>query len=167
MDKQNKGKEYTYNIAPISITSEQAIAYQINNNSKFFTYFKTLMQDRLQVVKTIKSGLSNSFYKDLLKYLPLTEARWASIFNVSTKSLQRYLEGDHVFKPIHSEKLIEMTEVTLQGLETFGSQEKFSLWLHTPSMVFEGILPVDLLSDSYGKDLVLVELARIDNGIFA
>ncbi len=162
--------DYTYvnyNTQSESVASERLVKYESKHTNTFFSDFQILLNDKLKVVAAIQDGLPNSYYKELLIHMPLTESRWASILNVSIKSLRRYNEGDHIFKPIHSEKLIEMTEVTLQGLETFGDQSKLNLWLNTPSMAFEGITPVDLLSDSYGKDLVMEELIKIDHGIFS
>jgi|GEM_PF-3664489 len=163
MIKYNHGLE-----KDTQVIGERFVRYSSHQHKPpFLISFEEMLSDKLQLVSTIRAGLPNSFYLDLLDHLPLTEARWASILDVSIKSLRRYTEGDHTFKSIHSEKLIEMTEVTLQGIETFGSSDKFHLWLHTPSRVFRNIAPVELLADSYGKDLVLAELVRIDHGIFA
>ena len=86
---------------------------------------------------------------------------------MSTKSLQRYKSDARAFKPIHSEKIIEMAEVTEIGVEVFGDMEKFKQWLYTPNFALGKMPPMDLLADSYGKDLVISELNRINHGIFA
>jgi uncharacterized protein (DUF2384 family) len=58
-------------------------------------------------------------------------------------------------------------EIAPLGKKIFGSMETFNLWLHTPSFALGSIKPIELLKDSYGKDLVINELHRIDYGIFA
>jgi putative toxin-antitoxin system antitoxin component (TIGR02293 family) len=60
---------------------------------------------------------------------------------------------------------MEMAEVTQIGLDVFGSIEKLRSWLHTPSFALGNVKPVELLKDSYGKELVLTELVRINHGI--
>jgi putative toxin-antitoxin system antitoxin component (TIGR02293 family) len=60
-----------------------------------------------------------------------------------------------------------MAEVTKTGLDTFGDMEKFKHWLNTPNFALGGMKPIDLIRDSYGKDLVIGELTRINHGIFA
>jgi putative toxin-antitoxin system antitoxin component (TIGR02293 family) len=99
---------------------------------------------------------------------PFTETDWANFLDISTKSLQRYkVASNFSFKPIHSEKIIEMAEVTQAGLEVFGNLNTLKLWLNTPNFALGSLLPIELLKDSYGKDLVLAELIRINHGILA
>ncbi|MFV8326047.1 antitoxin Xre/MbcA/ParS toxin-binding domain-containing protein [Flavobacterium sp. ZS1P14] len=43
--------------------------------------------------------------------------------------------------------------------------EKFKLWLNTPNFSLGKLKPKDLLTDSYGKELVIGELTRINYGI--
>jgi uncharacterized protein (DUF2384 family) len=43
--------------------------------------------------------------------------------------------------------------------------EKFRLWLSTPNYALGNLPPRELLHDSYGKELVVDELTRINYGI--
>ena len=67
--------------------------------------------------------------------------------------------------PIHSEKIIEIAEVTKIGLDVFGNLEKLKLWLNTPNFALGNLKPIELLNDSYGKEMVIGELTRINHGI--
>jgi putative toxin-antitoxin system antitoxin component (TIGR02293 family) len=58
-----------------------------------------------------------------------------------------------------------MAEVAKIGLEVFGSMEKFRFWLSTPNYALGNLPPRELLHDSYGKELVVDELTRINYGI--
>jgi putative toxin-antitoxin system antitoxin component (TIGR02293 family) len=81
----------------------------------------------------------------------LSENDWANFLDLSTKSLQRYRASPkHYFKSIHSEKIIEIAEVTKVGLDVFGNVEKLKLWLNTPSYALGKLKPLELLKDSYG-----------------
>jgi putative toxin-antitoxin system antitoxin component (TIGR02293 family) len=60
-----------------------------------------------------------------------------------------------------------MAEVTQLGLEVFGNMEKFKLWLETPSYALGNLKPLELLKDSYGKEMVTGELTRINYGILS
>lgn len=80
--------------------------------------------------------------------------------------MQRYSSAfGHHFKPLQSEKIIEMDEVTKVGLDVFGDMEKFKLWLNTPNFALGKLRPIELLKDSYGKEMVIGELTRINYGI--
>ena len=128
--------------------------------AKFFT-------DKLLMISVIREGIPYSLFHLIQDYTPFTEADWADILDLSTKSLQRYKQSDRRFKPIQSEKIIEMAEVTNVGLDVFGNMEKFKLWLHTPNFALGREKPITLLTDSYGKELVMSELISINHGILA
>jgi len=75
------------------------------------------------------------------------------------------MTSSYLFKSIHSEKIIEVAEVTKIGLDVFGNMDKFKLWLNTPNFALGRLKPIDLLKDSYGKELVISELISINHGI--
>ena len=50
-------------------------------------------------------------------------------------------------------------------VKLFGEMEKFKLWLDTPNFSLGNLKPMELLKDSYGKELVISELTRINYGI--
>lgn len=61
--------------------------------------------------------------------------------------------------PEISKEIIEI------GFDVFGSIEKWELWLNTPNSALGSLNPIELLSDSNGKELVIAELTRINYGI--
>jgi len=129
--------------------------------------YKTFFNNRMLIVYSIRNGIPYSLFQEIRTTTPFTDNDWASFLNLSTKSLQRYKqEKEHIFKPIHSEKIIELAEVTNLGREVFDTVEQFYLWLNSPSVALGNLKPLELLKDSYGKELVISELNRIDQGIF-
>jgi putative toxin-antitoxin system antitoxin component (TIGR02293 family) len=129
--------------------------------------FEEFLADKMLVIATIKEGIPYSIFELIQDYAPFNESEWAKFLDISTKSLQRYKQLDKHFKPSQSEKIIELSEVINAGLTFFDSVEIFKLWLETPSFALGNYKPIDLLSDSYGKDLVLGELVRMEHGIFS
>jgi len=124
--------------------------------------------NQMLVVFAIREGIPHSLFLSIEQSTPFTEEDWSHFLNISSKTLQRYKKDeDHVFKSIHSEKIIELAEVTAKGQDVFDSNEKFYNWLNTPSHALGNMKPAELLKDSYGKEMVLNELNRIDQGIFA
>lgn len=128
--------------------------------------YSEFLSNKMLIIQVIRKGIPYSLF-DLIRFnTPFNENDWAKFLDISTKSLQRYkVTADHLFKPIHSEKIIEMAEVTQAGLDVFGDNEKFRLWLNTPNYALGNIPPIELLNDSYGKDLVMTELLHISHGI--
>ncbi len=139
---------------------------KINVISKQVTYEKFL-EDKMLIVVAIRKGIPYSLFDLIQKYTPFSENDWTNFLDLSTKSLQRYRASrEHHFKRIHSEKIIEIAEVTKVGLDVFGNVEKLKLWLNTPSFALGKLKPIELLKDSYGKEMVISELHRINYGIF-
>lgn len=150
---------------------EEAIQFYLKKTldiSQVGSSIEQFFHDKLLVSRVIQKGLSFTFFEKIQTLLSFTESDWADYLNISQKTLQRHKKAEgFVFKSIHSEKILEMVELVNRGESVFGSSEKFSLWLHTPSLAIGGKKPLDLLKDSYGKALVMEELNRIEHGIFA
>lgn len=134
-------------------------------SSRDILTYSEFLSNKMLVILIIRKGIPYSFFDLIQHYTPFSESDWASLLGISTKSLQRYKQSSKTFKPLQSEKIIEMSEVTNVGLDVFGTMEKFKLWLDTPNFSFGKLKPLDLLNDSYGKEMVISELTRINHGI--
>jgi putative toxin-antitoxin system antitoxin component (TIGR02293 family) len=135
----------------------------ISKNITYNDFFK----NRMLLVHAIREGVSFDFFNLIKERTPFNDEDWASFLGISTKSLQRNKAKDSfVFKPIQSEKIFELAEVTNLGNEVFDEETDFYSWLNTPSFALGNLKPIELLKDSYGKEMVLGELYRIDQGIF-
>ena len=129
--------------------------------------YTEFLQDKMLMIQVIREGVPYSLFELIQNQTPFTEETWAKMLDISTKSLQRYKQSNKSFKPIQSEKIIEIAEVTHLGVEVFGEVEKFKRWLDTPNFSLGKMKPADLLYDSYGKELVMTELTHINHGILA
>jgi putative toxin-antitoxin system antitoxin component (TIGR02293 family) len=131
---------------------------------KNITYAEFL-SNKMLMIGVIREGVPYSLFSLIQHFTPFSEDNWADFLDISTKSLHRYKQTSKSFKSIQSEKIIEMSEVTKVGLDVFGEMEKFKGWLETPNFALGNLKPLELLKDSYGKELVIGELTRINYGI--
>ena len=127
--------------------------------------YADFLANKMLIIVAIRNGIPYSLFDVIQDYAPFSESDWANFLDISTKSLQRYKQSSKQFKPNQSEKIIEMAEVTSVGLDVFGDMDKFKLWLDTPTFALGNLKPMELLKDSYGKELVISELTRINYGI--
>lgn len=148
-----------------NLAEEPAMQYGVSTSPQL-ERLSDFFSNKMWMILTIRQGVSYRLFDAIQKYTPFSEMDWATFLNLSTKSLQRYKKDKTRFKPLHSEKIIELAEVTQIGLEVFDSIDQFKLWLDTPSFALGNIKPIELLRDSYGKEMVVAELIRIDHGIF-
>lgn len=129
--------------------------------------YSDFFDNKMLIIKAIREGLPYKLFNKIKDITPFSEDDWAEYLNLSKKTLQRHQkDANYLFKPIHTEKIIELAEVTHYGKAVFDSTEQFYLWLNTPSFALGKLKPSELLKDSYGKELVMAELNRIDQGIF-
>ena len=119
------------------------------------------------IVIAIQTGIPFPIFELIREKSTFTLAEFAKYLDTSTKTINRYKLDKKSFKPIHSEKIIEIAEVVELGYDIFDSEEQFKQWLRTPNYALRSSRPMDLLKDSYGKEMVIGELTRIDHGIFA
>ncbi|HSD05849.1 type II toxin-antitoxin system Xre/ParS family antitoxin [Flavobacterium sp.] len=143
---------------------EQERGYKLLN--KNITY-EEFLNNKMLIVHAIREGISYELFDLIKEVTPFNEEDWASFLGISTKSLQRNkVKEDFIFKPIQSEKILELAEVTALGNSVFDTEKQFYLWLNTPSFALGNLQPIELLKDSYGKEMVVNELNKIDQGIF-
>ena len=129
--------------------------------------FTNLLSNKLLLVMVIRKGIPYSIFTLIQHITPFSINDWANYLDISSKSLTRYQQQDKPFKPSLTEKIIELAEVTNLGIEVFGNNKKFRVWLETPNYVLGNLKPFDLLRDSYGKEMIIGELTRIEHGILA
>ena len=145
--------------APQNEVNEPLVAYALSPSSH-------RENDTLFIIKSINNGISYQTYAKIRDESPYDDTVWARFLQVSTKTMERYSKNNRVFKPLQSEKIIELSEVFAVGLEYFEDTQKFKLWMETPNFGLGGQKPLELLSTSYGKDLVLDILVSAEHGVF-
>lgn len=129
--------------------------------------YQAFLKDKLLVTYAVRKGVTIRLFKEIKANSPFDDQQWSDFLNINIRTLQRYKKAkNHIFKSIQSEKIFELAEVISLGYEVFDSPEHFNIWLNSPSAALGNEKPIDLLDTSYGKDLVLAELNRIEYGIF-
>jgi putative toxin-antitoxin system antitoxin component (TIGR02293 family) len=137
-----------------------------NLKAKEITYSKVL-KDKLLIAKAVRRGVTNQLFNEIKANSPFDDLQWSNFLGINIRTLQRYkVSKSHILKPLQSEKIFELAEVISMGDMVFDTPEHFRIWLNTPSVALGGEKPINLLDSSYGKDLVLAELNRIEYGVF-
>jgi len=159
--KKKKAVNSTFKTYVTKLPHQDAVSDVAISYNDFFT-------NKMLIIEAIQQGIPYKFFEKIKAISPFTDENWADYLEISLKSLSRYKKDpDFHFKRIHSEKIIELAEVTNFGEKVFGSIDKFYKWLQEPSLALGGFKPAELLKNSYGKELVMDELKRIEHGIFA
>lgn len=124
-------------------------------------------ENKIAVSKTINNGIPFYLFLQLKDIVDFNDIEWANQLNVSTKTLERFKNNPtSKFKRLQSEKIVEFAEVLNLGLQIFDEPEQFYNWLKEPSIALGNNKPIDLLKNSYGKELVINSLYSIEHGVF-
>lgn len=139
--------------------------YQVSDTDRI--EYHNFFEDKFKLNQIITSGLSYSLFESMQNKTSFTKDEWAGFLDVSVKTLDRYKEANKRFKALQSEKIISMIEVVDRGIDVLGDMGTFKRWLYSSIPALSNTKPIELLNTSYGKDLVLDELSKIEHGIFA
>lgn len=124
-------------------------------------------RSRSSMMRVVRDGISFDSFEEILTKYPFTLEEWSSFLHISERTIQRYRKDSKPFDTLQSEKILQITFLYERGVEVFGSQDKFNLWLKTPSLALGRVQPKELLDNVFGITLLEEELGRIEHGILA
>lgn len=85
--------------------------------------------------------------------------------HLTDRTLQRYKKEQKRFEPIQSERIIEIAKLQNKGQEVLGSELSYNVWMNTKLIALGNIAPIEYLDSSFGIDILMDELGRIEHGI--
>jgi len=122
-------------------------------------------QNRRGVIEATRLGLPVSGVEDLMQSGRLTLAEVDRIV-LPRKTLSHRRKIGRL-TPDQSDRLVRVVRIIAAAEDTFGSQEKASLWLRRPTRALAGEAPIEWLDTSEGAREVEDLLHRIDHGLAA
>jgi len=138
----------------------------IKTKSVLHTYEKHL-EDRYWMVEEAAAGIPASALFDLINLTHLNKSFIAGMLNLSTKTLDRYRQGEKRLNPASGELMLKLFSLFKKGEEIFGNSDEFQKWIETPAYGLGNKVPKELMQTSAGIDLIMDELIRIEYGDLA
>jgi len=140
----------------MNIAEEMRVHYGLTDDRKVFTY-----------IEYVEDGLAYSKFDEFAKESPFTQSDWADFLQLSTRTFQRYKKEKRSFEPIYSERILQIMLLYFKGLEVFSNNKNLYIWLNTNSIALGGKKPINLLSSTFGINLLRDELIRIEHGVLS
>lgn len=141
---------------PKNIVEESAAIYRRSNTYGVYS-----------IIDSINRGISFSTFENMIRKYNFSLQNWADFLHVSTKTLSRYQKESKTFDALQSERIIQIEMLHERGEEVFGNKENFSIWLETENVALGKRIPRTLLNNSFGIQLLMDELIRIEHGVLA
>lgn len=185
-DEHGKRKQFE-NIAialPVGEDREELVlsnTTQFKKSSKVFNIYlnqrlgKKLVEtkepldfnSKMELVEVAQDGVVAHAIPKLAELLQIPVKKAVELFNMSDRTLRKYIKGNALLNTDASEKVLKMFSLFLYGCEIFGGSVNFVKWINRPSFGLRGKVPINLLSSSDGIDLVYDELTRLEFGDIA
>jgi len=106
-------------------------------------------------------------FKKISDKVPFTLQEWSGILHISERTLQRYAKANSSFPFSVVDRILQIDKVIKRGIHVFGSLDKFILWIRDNPYMLEGRLSLQSLGSIEGINRVLIQLGRIEHGLFA
>ena len=141
-------------IYPMNEVNETNVSYAFSDD-----------RNLLSLIEAVRNGIKYLNFSKIVGNSPFSLQDWSQFLHLSERTMQRYKKEKKDFNPIHSEKIIEITLIYKMGVEVFGDQKRFNVWLETKNIALGGITPKSLLDSTFGIQLIRDELLRIEQGV--
>jgi len=97
---------------------------------------------------------------------PLSLLDWSHALHMDQRTLSNRLSTGRALGPLEADRVALVHQVMERGTEVFGDAALFEKWLGRAHPVLGGHPPKDLLNSTAGIAEVMMELGRIEHGIF-
>ena len=142
---------YNRSVSLLGLEGTKAYS-QITNNTDF--------------ISIIRNGVPKKAIDTLMDNTGITVNEIAAIIRTSDRTLRRYTPQQKL-DPGQSERIIELAKLYSRGEDVFGTMESFKEWMNSTIMALGDRRPKEFLDTSVGIDMLMDELGRIEQGIFA
>ena len=151
----------------LSIVSEAAAQYDtlrvILGGNKSVP--KTISND-MDLINLSRHGVKKSSLKSLANYLGIAMEKMSSLLHTSHRNIQRKDE-EELLDTLKTEKVLELAAFVKRGIDVTGSEEAFKEWLHSPILALGNRKAVDFLDTTFGIQMALKVLGRLEQGVFS
>jgi putative toxin-antitoxin system antitoxin component (TIGR02293 family) len=150
-----------------SIASEAALQYDtlkvILGGNKSVP--KTISSD-MDLINLSRHGVRKSSLRSLAGYLGVTMEKMSSLVHSSHRNIQRKDE-DELLDTLKTEKVLELAAFIKRGIDVIGTEDAFKEWVHSPILALGNQKPIDFLDTTFGIQMVLKVLGRLEQGVFS
>ncbi|MEO8151410.1 MAG: antitoxin Xre/MbcA/ParS toxin-binding domain-containing protein [Bacteroidia bacterium] len=119
-----------------------------------------------KIIDVIRKGLPMGILNKLAMLMSFKPKDVAPIINVSERTLQRYVPSKLLDKET-SLKTIQLASLYENGVQLFGSVERFNEWMNAEILALGQKKPIEFIDTSVGINEVQKILVRIQHGVYS
>ena len=125
--------------------------------------------DRMEIYRAVKNGFPLQSVLDMIENSEVYKQRGvlSKIVGASDRTLARRLKTpNEALTAEQSTRALNYAEVLEKATDVLGSRELAEQWMVKPARGLDGEVPIDLISNSVGYELVTDFLTRIEYGVY-
>jgi putative toxin-antitoxin system antitoxin component (TIGR02293 family) len=120
----------------------------------------------IDLINLAREGVKKDSLKSLNNYLGITMEQMATLLGTTYRNLHRK-DANEILDNSKTEKAIELATFARRGVQVIGSEEGFKSWLQSPIKSLSNKKPLDYLDTTFGIQMVLKILGRLEQGVFS
>ncbi len=140
--------------------------YNSMSNINTILGINTSIKNDMDYVTITRNGLKKESIVRVTKNLGITQDKMSQLLHMSARTFQR-LNNNEPLDIYTSEQTIEMARVMVRAHSIFEDDATARYWLNSPLIVLGGIAPIDLFDTSFGVQMVMDLLGRIEQGVYS
>jgi putative toxin-antitoxin system antitoxin component (TIGR02293 family) len=152
---------------PVSVVEEAAVKY---DTMRVILGGKQSMLQPISgdfdLIKITREGIKKSTLKSLAEHLGITMETMSGLLHSSYRNIQRKEEGE-LLDTLKTEKVLELASFAQRGIDVIGDKASFIEWLHSPLTSLANKKPIDFLDTSFGIQMAIKILGRLEQGVFS
>ena len=172
---KRKVKPRESNVAVTVLSNgERAVKVAIPGSSRVPPMVAVLLSgknsdDRMEIYRAVRNGFPLQSVLDMIENSEVYKQRGvlSKIVGASDRTLARRLKTpNEALTAEQSTRALNYAEVLEKATDVLGSRELAEQWMVKPARGLDGEVPIDLISNSVGYELVTDFLTRIEYGVY-
>jgi putative toxin-antitoxin system antitoxin component (TIGR02293 family) len=172
---KRKVKPRESNVAVTVLSNgERAVKVAIPGSSRVPPMVAVLLSgknsdDRMEIYRAVRNGFPLQSVLDMIENCEVYKQRGvlSKIVGASDRTLARRLKTpNEALTAEQSTRALNYAEVLEKATDVLGSRELAEQWMVKPARGLDGEVPIDLISNSVGYELVTDFLTRIEYGVY-
>lgn len=124
------------------------------------------VENTFDYIELSRKGLSVKQLHDILKFTNISTHTLLEITSFSSQQINKQNENE-ILPTELSVQLIQIVELYTKGYELFEDKQKFRQWMDTNIPGLGNSQPKSLLDTTFGIQLIINELGRLEHGIIS
>ena len=120
----------------------------------------------MDLINLSRHGVRKSSLKSLAGYLGISMEKMSSLVHSSHRNIQRKDE-DELLDTLKTGKVLELAAFIKRGIDVIGTEDAFREWVHSPIIALGNRRPIDFLDTTFGIQMALKVLGRLEQGVFS